>query len=159
MNSYEVLWMAAAAMVAVRSADGESVGRCERQQDLWQLQLAQLRCAERDLQNGAGIPVIDPAVHGRLMGAAMKPFQRLSYGDERTVTLQVKQSDAVELLDLLKYVGEHFTALADDHLKNGEHDVRTECIELAAISARHWLEINHQLIFKKPSGFELPPRS
>lgn len=88
----------------------------------------------------------------------MKPFRRLTHGDERTVTLQLKQSATAELLDFLTYVGEYFTESADEHLKNGEHDSRTECIELAAIAARHWLEINHQVIFKKPSGFTLPVR-
>jgi hypothetical protein len=86
----------------------------------------------------------------------MKPFQRLTHGDERTVTLLLTQSDTAELLDFLRYVGEHFTECADEHLRNGEHDMRTESTELAAIAARHSLEINHQLIFKKPSGFKLP---
>ncbi len=88
----------------------------------------------------------------------MKPFQRLSHGDERKITLQLSGIDTAELLDFLKYVGDHFTECADEHLKNGEHDKRVEKIELAAIAARHWLEINHQSIFKEPSGFKLPPR-
>ena len=88
----------------------------------------------------------------------MKPFQRLSHGDERTVTLQLSGIDTAELLDFLKYIGEHFTECADEHLRNGEQDMRRESIELAAIAARHWLEINHQFVFKKPSGFKLPPR-
>ncbi|AND90378.1 hypothetical protein [Bradyrhizobium diazoefficiens] len=87
----------------------------------------------------------------------MKPFQRLSHGDERTVVLQLKQSDTAELFDLLKYVGEHFTECADEYLRSGEHEMRTESTNLAAIAARHWLEINHQLIFKRPSGLKLPP--
>jgi hypothetical protein len=85
----------------------------------------------------------------------MKPFQRVSHGDERTITLQLSGIDAAELLDFLQYVGDHFTECADEHLKNGDHDTRTENIELAAIAAKHWLEINHQLIFRKPS---VPPR-
>lgn len=87
----------------------------------------------------------------------MKPFQRFSHGDERTVTLQLRGIDTAELLDFLKHVGEHFTECADEHLRNGEHDMQSENLELAAIAARHWLEINHQSIFKKPSGFK-PPR-
>ena len=77
----------------------------------------------------------------------MKPFQRLSHGDERTVTLLLSGMDTV-----LKYIGDYFTECADEHLVNGEHDLRAESTELAAIAARHWLEINHQFIFKKPSG-------
>jgi hypothetical protein len=88
----------------------------------------------------------------------MKPFERVSHGDERTVTLQLNGIDTAELLDFLEYVGDHFTECADEHLRNGEHDLRAENTELAAIAARHWLEINHQSIFNKPSGFELPPR-
>jgi hypothetical protein len=82
----------------------------------------------------------------------MKPFQRLSHGDERTVTLLLSGMDTAELLDFLKYIGDHFTECADEHLVNGEHDLRAESTDLAAIAARHWLEINHQFIFKKPSG-------
>ena len=53
----------------------------------------------------------------------MKPFQRLSHGDERTVTLQLSGIDTAELLDFLKYIGEHFTECADEQLRNGEHDI------------------------------------
>jgi hypothetical protein len=88
----------------------------------------------------------------------MKPFERLSHGDERTVTLQLSGIDMAELLDYQKCIGDHFTECADEHLRNGEHDMRAEKVELAAIAARHWLEINHQAIFGKPSGFKLPPR-
>jgi hypothetical protein len=66
----------------------------------------------------------------------MKPFQRLSHGDERTLTLQLSQIDTMELLDFLR---------------NGEHEKQTENLEVAAIAAKHWLEINHQSIFGKPS--------
>lgn len=31
----------------------------------------------------------------------MEPFRRVSHGDDRTVTLQLKQSDTAELLDFL----------------------------------------------------------
>ena len=86
----------------------------------------------------------------------MKPSQRLSHGDERTVMLQLSGIDTAELLDFLKYIGDHFIECADEHLKNGEHDKRAEMIDLAAIAAKHWLEINHQSIFRKPSGFKLP---
>jgi hypothetical protein len=81
----------------------------------------------------------------------MQPFQRLSHGDERTLTLQLSQIDTMELLDFLKYIGDHFTECADEHLRNGEHEKQTENLEVAAIAARHWLEINHQSIFGKPS--------
>jgi hypothetical protein len=81
----------------------------------------------------------------------MKPFQRLSHGDERTITLQLSGIDTMELLDFLKFIGDHFTECADEHLRSGEHDMRRENIELAAIAARHWLEIDHQYLFKKPS--------
>lgn len=87
----------------------------------------------------------------------MKPFQRLSHGDERMITLQLSGIDAAELSDFLKYIGDHLTECADEHLRNGEHAARAENIDLAAIAAKHWLEINHQSIFKKPSGFKLPP--
>ena len=69
-------------------------------------------------------------------GNAMKPFQRLSHGDGRTVTLQLSGIDTAELLDFLKYIGDHFTECADEHLRNGDHDTRSESIELAAIAAR-----------------------
>ena len=65
----------------------------------------------------------------------MKPFQRLSHGDERTITLQLSGIDTAELLDFLRYIGDHFTECADEHLRNGEHDMRAEKIELAAIAA------------------------
>ena len=81
----------------------------------------------------------------------MKPFQRLSHGDERTITLQLSGIAAAELLDFLKYIGDHFTECADEHLKNGERTMQRENVELAAIAAKHWLEINHQSIFGKPS--------
>jgi hypothetical protein len=87
----------------------------------------------------------------------MKPFQRLSHGDERTITLQLSGIDTAELLDFLKYVGDHFTECADDHLRKGEHAARAEYIDLAAIAAKHSLEINHQSIFKKASGMKWPP--
>jgi hypothetical protein len=87
----------------------------------------------------------------------MTPFQRLSHGDERTLTLQLSQIDTMELLYFLKYIGDHFTECADEHLRNGEHDMRGENIDLAAIGAKYWLEINHQSIFGKPSGFKMPP--
>ena len=91
------------------------------------------------------------------MGDIMKTFQRLSHGDERTITLRLSGLDTAELLDFLKYIGDHFTECADDYLEKGEHAARTEYTDLAAIAAKHWLEINHQWIFKKPSGFKLPP--
>src|SRR4051812_8827370 len=65
-------------------------------------------------------------------GTAMKPFQTLSHGDDRVVTLQLSGIAMAELLDFLKYVGDHFTECA-------EHDMRRENLDLAAIAARHWL--------------------
>lgn len=90
------------------------------------------------------------------MGDTMKPFERLSHGDDRTITLQLSGIDTAELLDFLKYIGDHLTECADEHLRNGEHTAQRENIDLAAIAAKHWLELNHQFIFKKPSGFKLP---
>jgi hypothetical protein len=81
----------------------------------------------------------------------MKPFQRLSHGDERTITLQLSGIAAAELLDFLKYIGDHFTECADKHLRNGERTMQRENVELAAIASKYWLEINHQSIFGKPS--------
>lgn len=84
----------------------------------------------------------------------MKPFQRLSHGDERMITMQLSGIDTAELLDFLKFVGDHFTECADEHLRKGEHDARAENVDLAAIAAKHWLEINHQSIFRAPSGMK-----
>jgi hypothetical protein len=67
--------------------------------------------------------------------------------DPSRLATSVRRSDAkaaAERLDFLGYIVDHFTECADEHLRNGEHDMRRECTELAAIAARRWLEINHQ---------------
>jgi hypothetical protein len=86
----------------------------------------------------------------------MKEFHRVRHGGDRMIMLQLSEVATLELLDFLKYVGDHFTECADEHLSDGEHDTRRVNLELAAIAARHWLEINHQVIFDKPS--RPPPR-
>ena len=87
----------------------------------------------------------------------MKPFQRPSHGDERTLTLQLSQADTMELLVFLECIGDHFAECADEHLRNGEHEARLENLEIVAIAERHWLKINHQSIFGEPSESKLPP--
>ena len=87
----------------------------------------------------------------------MKPFQRTSHGDERTITLRLSGIDVAELSDFLRYVGDYFTQCADDHLRLGEHTARKDYIDLAAIAAKHALEIDHQSMFGKPSGMKWPP--
>lgn len=87
----------------------------------------------------------------------MKPFQRSSHGDERMITLQLHGIDIAELVEFLKYVGEHFAECADDRLRTDDHAARADYTDLAAIAAKHSLEINHQYTFGKPSGMKWPP--